>query len=644
MDLNGRERVIIEKVFPEIEEGRYPVKKVPGQKVRVRAHIISDGHDEKTCFLLYRHGTDAAWKEKELTLLYNDEWLGDFAIEKEGVYLYTVKAWIDYFRTWQGQMEKRIGAGQDISVDMAIGAGLIEEAAQRASATDKKKMQDFADRIKGGATKAALAAEILELMKKYPEKETVSNYARELKVQVDRERAGFSSWYEVFPRSTSPVAGSHGTFKDCEKLLPEIAQMGFDVVYFPPIHPIGVAKRKGKNNSLTAAKDDPGSPWAVGSGEGGHKSIYSGLGTFADFDSLIKKAEKLGLEIALDIAFQCSNDHPYIKEHPEWFSWRPDRTIQHAENPPKKYEDIVPFNFKTDDWKALWEELRSIFIFWAEKGVRIFRVDNPHTKPFVFWEWVIAEVKKQYPDALFLAEAFTRPKIMYKLAKLGFTQSYSYFTWRNTKQELSEYINEVANTEVSEFFRPNFWPNTPDILHEYLQKGGRPAFLARLVLAATLSPNYGIYGGPFLLCLSEPFPGKEEYVDNEKYEIKKWDLDAQGSLKPEATRINKIRKENKALHPEGCTAICGTDNDSLFACARFTEDRSNIIIAVVNLDPHSTQSGWVDVPNDIIGLPSESAFVASDLLTGKDYSWKTGRNYVSLNPDVSQAHIFRVKK
>jgi starch synthase (maltosyl-transferring) len=647
LDIENPERVIIEKVIPEIDNGRYPIKRVPGQKVNVEAHIISDGHDEETAYLCYKHEKDAGWKEKELVLMYNDEWRADFTVDAQGTYLYTIKAWIDPFRTWQRDLEKKTGAKQDVKIDLLIGASIIEEAIQRAAPADRLLMQDFANRmIKGGAGagESALDPAILGLMKKYPDTEQIAAYNKELKVLVDREKAGFSAWYEIFPRSCSPVPGKHGTFKDCEAQLPEIAAMGFDVVYFPPIHPIGLSMRKGKNNSLTATEKDPGSPWAIGSKEGGHKSIHPALGTFADFERLRKRAESLGMEIALDIAFQCSVDHPYIKEHPEWFCWRPDNTIQYAENPPKKYEDIVQFDFKTKDWKGLWEELKSIVIFWAEKGVRIFRVDNPHTKPFAFWEWMILEVKKVYPDALFLAEAFTRPKIMYRLAKVGFSGSYTYFTWRNGKNEITEYINELTRTEVSEYFRPNFWPNTPDILHEFLQKGGRPAFVLRLVLAATLSPNYGIYGGPYLLCRNEPFPGKEEYINNEKYELKRWDINSPGSLKTEATRINKIRKENNALQAAGNIVMCNTDNGDIIAYTRYTGDKKNVIIVVVNLDPYHTQSGWVDMPAEAAGINPDQEFKAQDLFGGGEYTWNGRRNFVKLDPNVTPAHIIRIMR
>ena len=643
----GKQRVTIEKVLPEVDDGAYPIKRVPGQRVNVKAHIISDGHDEKTAFLYYCHASDKSWQEKEMLLRYNDEWLGDFKIEKEGAYFYTVRSWIDNFKTWQNDLEKKIAVKQDVSVDLLIGASMIEEVLAKAEKKDSKKLSGYIERIKRkgiDGAQAALSHELLELMKKYPDQDLISEYHHELEVKVERNRASYSTWYEIFPRSASSVPGRHGTFKDCEKLLPEIAGMGFDVLYFPPIHPIGVRGRKGKNNSLDVAASDPGSPWAVGSKEGGHKAIHPQLGTFEDFASLVAKAEKHGMEIALDIALQCSIDHPYIKEHPEWFSWRPDNTIQYAENPPKKYEDIVPFDFTTDNWKELWEELRSIFVFWAEKGVRIFRVDNPHTKPVAFWEWVIAEVKEDYPDALFLAEAFTRPKMMNMLAKIGFSQSYTYFTWRNTKNELAEYINDLTKTGVAEFFRPNFWPNTPDILHEYLQKGGRPAFIIRLILAGTISSNYGIYGGAYIACQNEPTPGKEEYANNEKYELKNWDLNAPGNIKKEVTLINKIRKENPALHETNNICVRETNNANILFYVKATEDLSNVIMTAVNVDPRNKQAGLVSVPLGDLGLPAEDPYVVEDLFNNKTFSWKGEWNYVELDPAVMPAHILRIER
>ncbi|MFH1189530.1 MAG: maltotransferase domain-containing protein [Candidatus Omnitrophota bacterium] len=469
-------------------------------------------------------------------------------------------------------------------------------------------------------------------------------YKPGLRVSVERRKALFSSWYELFPRSWSAKPGKHGTLKDCERILPEIARMGFDVVYLPPIHPIGKSYRKGKNNSVKCSSDDPGSPWAVGSAEGGHKAIHPQLGTFKDLRSFVERAKECDLEAALDIAFQCSPDHPYVKSHPEWFKWRPDGKIQYAENPPKKYEDIVPFNFDTTDRMGLWEELKSVILFWAGYGIRIFRVDNPHTKPFVFWDWLIGEVKKEFSDAIFLSEAFTRPKVMYRLAKSGFSQSYTYFTWRNTKQEFRDYLTELTRTEIAEVFRPNFWPNTPDILAGHLQGAGAAAFAMRLVMAATLSSNYGIYGPAFELCVNTPLPGKEEYLDSEKYEIKRWNWDQHGNIKDLIARVNKIRRDNPALQATRNIRFCDIDNDRLLAYCKMTSDHSNVIIVVVNLDPGVTQSGWLQLPLDEFGIDKEASYTAHDLLSDQKYSWRGARSYIELDPVVRVAHIIRISK
>jgi starch synthase (maltosyl-transferring) len=482
-------------------------------------------------------------------------------------------------------------------------------------------------------------------MRKYPELDLATRYEKDLVVIADREKAGFSAWYEVFPRSCSPQAGRHGTFRDCEAWLPYIASMGFDVVYFPPIHPIGRSYRKGKNNSIDVQPDDVGSPWAIGSSEGGHKCVHPELGTLQDFKRLISKAKEHGLEVALDIAFQCSPDHPYVREHREWFRSRPDGTIQYAENPPKKYQDIYPLDFESANWQGLWKELKSVFEFWINQGVRIFRVDNPHTKPFAFWEWVIGEIKKPYPDVLLLAEAFTRPHVMYRLAKAGFSESYTYFTWRNTKQELTDYFSELTQTEVREYFRPNLWPNTPDILPELLQVGGRPAFMVRLILAATLGSNYGIYGPAFELCENAAMqPGSEEYLNSEKYELKHRDLNATVSLKDLISRVNKIRKDNPALQSNRSLRFHQTDNPALICYSKATEDLSNVIVMVVNLDSFHTQTGWVQLDLGSIGLDASHAFRVHDLLGEGQYLWQGPRNYVELTPESLPAHILHLQR
>jgi starch synthase (maltosyl-transferring) len=488
-----------------------------------------------------------------------------------------------------------------------------------------------------------LGDDLAETVRRYPDRSFATTYHAELAVVVDRLTAVFSAWYELFPRSFGKD-GRHGSLRQCEQLLPEIAAMGFDVLYLPPIHPIGQTCRKGKNNSITAAPDDPGSPWAIGSSAGGHKAVHPELGTLDDFRHLRENAGAHGLEIALDLAFQCSPDHPYVTEHPEWFRWRPDGTVQFAENPPKKYQDIIPLNFETDAWRALWEELRSVVRFWIDQGVRIFRVDNPHTKPFSFWEWLIGDVRRDYPDVIFLSEAFTRPKVMQRLAKIGFNQSYTYFTWRHTKWEIEQYIGELAHTEVGEYLRPNFWPNTPDILPQHLQYGGRSVFIIRLILAATLSASYGIYGPAYELCVSEAVDGREEYLNSEKYEIKQWDRNAKGNIRPVIERINRIRRQNPALQSIRNIELYSVDNEAMLCYGKMTEDKSNIIIVVVNLDPHHRQSGWVRLPLHEMEIDPQKPFLAHDLLTDDKYIWQGEMNYLELDPRVMPGHILRVHK
>jgi starch synthase (maltosyl-transferring) len=646
--LEGTQRVVIENVRPEIDAGRYPIKRVIGEKVVVEADIFADGHDQLSAQLLYRRSGDSARMAAPIRFLENDRWIGEFVVDQLGIYYYTLEAWMDHFKTWQHDLKKRVNAGQDVEIDLRIGTTYIEEAAKRASGADQNRLMAISKTVQaGGKPEAAislvLGQELTELMAKYPDRQQATRYPKELTVVVDRVKARFSSWYERFPRSCSPKPGRHGTFKDCERILPEIARMGFDVLYLPPIHPIGKTNRKGKNNSIQAKPDEPGSPWAIGSQEGGHKAIHPELGSLDDFKRLVQKAKDHGIEIALDLAFQCAPDHPYVKEHPEWFRWRPDGTVQFAENPPKKYEDIIPINFETEDWKSLWEELRAVVLHWVEQGVRIFRVDNPHTKAFAFWEWLIQDVKTKYPDVIFLAEAFTRPKVMYRLAKLGFTQSYTYFTWRTSKVEFTTYLKELTQTEPREYFTPNFWPNTPDILPEHLQYGGRPVFLMRLILAATLSSNYGIYGPVFELCLHEPRPGVEEYIDNEKYEIKTWNWDQPGNIKDLIARVNRIRRENPALQTTSNLRFYEVDNDQLLFYGKATDDQSNVLLIIVNLDPFHTQSGWIKVPLHEFEIDPNQPYMVHDLLSDERYLWQGENNYIQLNPQIIPAHILRLK-
>jgi starch synthase (maltosyl-transferring) len=646
---DGRLRVVIARLSPEIDGGRFPIKRVVGEKVVVEAEVFADGHDLVACRLLYwRDETDP--QVSPMKPFGNDRFRGEFCVAKLGSYRYTVEGWIDRFQTWRKDLEKRIAAGQDVSVDLLIGVGLIESAATRAKGADGEALTGWARRLRKSAKEASQAAialdpDLLTLVQQYPDRDLARRYDRDLSVVVDRQKAGFSAWYEVFPRSCSPAPKRHGTLRDCEQWLPYIASMGFDVIYLPPVHPIGNTFRKGKNNSVSAQQDDVGSPWAIGSPEGGHKSIHPQLGTLDDFRRFLAKAADHGLEVALDIALQCSPDHPYVQQHREWFSTRPDGSIQYAENPPKKYQDIYPLNFETAEWQALWEELKSIFLFWIEQGVRIFRVDNPHTKAFPFWQWLIAEIKGQHPDVIFLAEAFTRPNVMYGLAKLGFSQSYTYFSWRNTKPELKQYFTELTQTDVREYLRPNLWPNTPDILPEFLQVGGRAASMVRIVLAATLGANYGIYGPAFELCENTPVkPGGEEYLNSEKYELKHRDLESKTSLKNFISRLNRIRKETPALQSDRNLHFHDTDNPALICYSKATDDLSSVVVVVVNLDSFHVQSGWVNLDLASIGLDKRHAFQAHDLLSEGRFLWQDSRNYVELTPESLPAHILLLRR
>jgi starch synthase (maltosyl-transferring) len=648
--VNGRHRVIVESVTPEVDGGRYPIKRTMGEDVVVEADVFTDGHDLLGVALLYRRDRDPEWIEAPMAFLTNDRWQASFRVTDLGRYRYTVTGWVDHFQTWRRDFKKKIDSGQNVLVELLQGAGLIDEASRRAPKAEGKSLKKWADQLRSsdvpesGRIEQALDMDMAALMAKYPDRRFATHYERELGVVVDREKAGFSAWYEMFPRSCSQ-SGEHGTFKDCEERLPYIASMGFDVLYLPPIHPIGVTFRKGKNGSPTAGPDDPGSPWAIGLADGGHKTIHPQLGTVKDFRQFLDKAKSSGLEIALDLAFQCSPDHPYVKQHREWFKIRSDGTVQYAENPPKKYQDIFPLEFETEQWEPLWQELRSVILYWIEQDVRIFRVDNPHTKPFAFWEWLIHEIQEDYPDVIFLAEAFTRPKLMYRLAKLGFNQSYTYFAWRSTKAELMEYFTELTHSDVREYFRPNLWPNTPDILTEELQRGGRPAFMARFVLAATLGASYGIYGPAFELCEGRPREaGSEEYLDSEKYEIKQWEIERADSLKDFIGLVNQIRRENPALHGDESLHFHSTDNDQLVCYSKSTLIGSNVILVVVNLSPYHTHSGWVQLDLDHLGLDLDHPFQVQDLLTNAYYRWDGPRNYIEINPHSAPAHIFRVRR
>jgi starch synthase (maltosyl-transferring) len=648
---DGRRRVVIESVVPEIDAGAFPVKRTTGERLVVSADIFTDGHDEISAVLRFRKEGEQEWREVSMKPLFNDRWEGGFSVEEIGLWHYTIQARVDRFRTWKKDLQKKWGAGQDVGVDLEIGAGLVDKTAEGIPQEDAKTLRAFANSLREEAVgdreravSLAMGEEFAALMDRHPDRRFETLYDRELPLVVDRKKALFSTWYEIFPRSCTGEPGRQGTFGECETFLREIARMGFDVIYFPPIHPIGRTGRKGKDNTTSVGGQDPGSPWAIGSEEGGHKSVHPALGTLADFEHFVRKAAEHGIETALDLAFQCSPDHPYVREHPEWFRWRPDGTIQFAENPPKKYEDIIPFDFESDDWWGLWEELKSIVVFWIEKGVKTFRVDNPHTKPFAFWVWLIAEIKKDHPEVLFLAEAFTRPKVMNRLAKVGFSQSYTYFTWRNTRRELTEYLQELTATGVREYLRPNFWPNTPDILHEYLQYGGRPAFMVRLVLAATLSSNYGIYGPSFELLVNEAVPGKEEYLGSEKYEIRHWDWNKPGSLKDFITTVNRVRRENPALQTTWNLNFFETDNENILYYVKTTEDFSNILLVVVNLDPFHKQAFRLQVPLRMLGISPGQPYLVHDLLSGDKYIWQEEWNSLELDPRLLPAALFTIRR
>jgi starch synthase (maltosyl-transferring) len=656
--LEGRKRVVIEAIKPQVDCGRYPVKRILGDAVTVTAAIFGDGHDHVSASLLYRPAGEDGWRRMPLVSLTNDLWSATFTVDQLGDWYYTIEAWIDHFETWGGDLRKRLAAqadvveagssieSQDIPLALRTGAALLEKATLRARNSDGKLLAKAAANLKRLAESEAtydypLSEDIVAVAARYPDVALVTRYSQELHLWVDRERARYSTWYELFPRSASPDPARHGTFADVKLLLPSIAEMGFDVLYLPPIHPIGTAFRKGRNNSVTSAEGDPGSPWAIGSKEGGHEAIHAQLGTLRDFKDLVSSARDLRMELALDIAFQCTPDHPWVTEHPEWFIHRPDGSIQYAENPPKKYQDIYPLNFESADWRGLWVALRGVFMYWIRQGVRIFRVDNPHTKALPFWEWCIDEIRKKYPDVIFLAEAFTRPHVMYSLAKAGFTQSYTYFTWRNTKDELQQYFEEISKPPVTDFFHPNLWPNTPDILHAALQTGGRPAFMQRLILAATLGANYGIYGPAFELCENAPAkPGSEEYLDSEKYEIRRWDRSAGHSLAPLITQINRIRRDNASLHSDGSLHFHSVDNPSILCYSKSSGD--NRILVAINLDPAQEQAGWIDLDLKQLAVSHGESFEVEDLLTGVRYRWHDRSNYVALRPDIMPAHVFRL--
>jgi starch synthase (maltosyl-transferring) len=645
---------VIEDLEPLIEGGRYPIKRVIGEDVVVEADIFKDGHDIVAAALKWRVVGQPKWHETAMHFVDNDRWRGVFSVYENATYEYTIEAWTDVFAGWQHEYAAKFEAGlAELTSEKLEGATLLTSAAKRTKGADAKRLRELADKIRDGdnaeVNRIAHLGELEVLMATYAARYGATQYAPAPRVIVDRVLARTAAWYEFFPRSAEGRADRGSTFRECLGRVDGAKAMGFNVIYFPPIHPIGLTNRKGRNNSVTPEPGDPGVPYAIGNRHlglpngGGHKDIEPSLGTLEDFDWLEKEIRQRGMEIALDFAINCSPDHPYVAEHPEWFYKRPDGTIKYAENPPKKYEDIYPLNFRCTNWQELWEEMTSIILFWAEHGVRIFRVDNPHTKPVAFWEYLIAQVRQRFPEVIFLSEAFTRPKMMKALAKAGFNQSYTYFTWRTHKQELTEYFTELTQTEMRQYFRGNLFTNTPDILPFHLQSGGRAMFQIRAVLAATLSSVYGIYSG-FELCENAALPGREEYSDSEKYQLKERDWDATGNIKELITKLNRIRREHRALHFYDNLRFHPVDNGALLFYSKMTPARDSIILMVVNLDPLYTQSGWVEAPIEEFGEIGSDSYEVHDLLSNDRYVWHGRRNYVALHPGVQPAHILRVRR
>jgi len=640
-----RYRAVIENVSPLVSGGKHAIKRVKGDKLSIEADVFADGHDVINSWLFAKHKNEKKWKATPLEYVVNDRWRVEFIAEKEGEYSYYIEAWVDYALNWQHELRRKVKAGQNVEVELLDGLQYLKNL-KKLTGTEKKFVSQCTSAFENKnnydeALNLAQGKELEFLFRKYPYR-TFSTKSPEFRLWVDRERAGFSAWYEFFPRS-SGKSKKHGTLNDAVKRLPYVRDMGFDVVYLPPIHPIGFNHRKGKNNSTKSNKDDVGSPWAIGSKFGGHKDIHPELGSVQDLKSFVKTANKLGMELAMDFAIQCAPDHPYVKEHPQWFKWRPDGTVQYAENPPKKYQDILPINFECEDWENLWNELLSIPMFWIDQGVKIFRVDNPHTKPYRFWEWLIAKVHSKHPDVIFLAEAFTRPKVMHQLAKVGFTQGYTYFTWRNNKHELSQYITELQ-TECRDFFRPNFWPNTPDILPFELQQPNEASYLFRFFLAATLSSNYGMYGPVFENMVYQSVPGKEEYWNSEKYQIEKHSWEIDNKLKQVIKLVNEIRNNHPALQNTFNTKLCAIDNEQIIAYFKADEKAQDFMLFTVNMDPYYKQSGWVEVPIQELNIDPDSTYMVKDLITQSSYEWKGAWNFVELNPHGLPFHCFQILK
>lgn len=641
-------RVVIENVYPQLDGGINPIKRIVGQQIEVTADVLADGHDTLQSSVRFKHESDKSWGESRMYGVGNEVWKGHFTVEKQGYYSYHVESWIDYALSWANGTQRKIADGQYVKSELLEGAEYIQNIIKRVNDDERNFLKEMTyyftteDQYHHGIDHHKL--EILKnIFYKYPEK-VLANTSQDYRVFVDRKKALFSTWYEFFPRSASQEEGRHGTFKDCEHILPKVAEMGFDTLYFPPIHPIGEVNRKGKNNTTNAQPGDVGCPWGIGSQFGGHKSTHPELGTVEDFKALVQRAKEYDIEVAMDYALQAAPDHPYVKEHPQWFKWRPDGTVQYAENPPKKYQDIQPIYFESKDWKNLWKELLDITMFWIEEcGIRVFRVDNPHTKPFYFWGWLIGEIQKKYPDVIFLSEAFTDQKTMMELAKQGFTQSYTYFAWRSSKWELMGYVNELTKSTYNQFFRPNFWPNTPDINPGHLQHGNESIHMIRYFLAATLSSNTGIYGPVFEQMVSEPLPGREEYKDSEKYQIRHWNWYLENKLTTIIGKINRIRKIQTSLQQTNNIQFCDIDNDQMIAYYKHDDYKENETLMICSLDAHNTQQGWVKLPLYELGVHEGHRLEMQDLITGNTFSWDKEWCFVELNPGLP-FHLFKINK
>ena len=644
--------VIISNLSPLVECGRFPTKRVVGETLRVEADIFKDGHDIVVARLGWRKAGARKWIEVPMEHIDNDRWQGSLCFDEIGMHEVVVTAWADDLLTWVHDFERRlVGKQEDFSTEIEEGRVILSAAAIRAAGgkatEDAEAIEELTTLLMKSDPKDVPALidnpGVLELLARWPNRSRAMTLENPMKVVVETRLSAFSAWYEFFPRSAEGIEGKHSRFRDCLPRIEDAKAMGFDIVYFPPIHPIGVSHRKGKNNSVTCEPGDVGSPWAIGSDDGGHRSVAPELGTINDFVWLLEEARKIRIEIALDFALNCSPDHPYVSEHPEWFYRRPDGSIKYAENPPKKYQDIYPLDFHCDDWADLWRELCDVVLFWVKKGVRVFRVDNPHTKPVSFWEWLIAEIHKVDPTVIFLSEAFTRPKMMQTLAKAGFTQSYTYFTWRETKQELTEYITELTKGHMRDYYRANFWPNTPDILPFHLQHAPPSAFKIRAALAATLSSSWGMYSG-YELCENEPLSGREEYLDSEKYQLKTRDWDKPGNIKPFITRLNQARRENPALQEYANIEFIPIDNDQMLAFYKWSPNRENLVIVVVNLDPKHKQESLLHLPLGDLGIIQGREFQVEDLIYEDVYTWRESTNFVSLDPRTKPVHVFLLKK